>query len=60
MQTDKFERTIVEDPDHPGELLVDLGTELCEHMGWQPGDTLEWKQLGNGTWTLTKIQSQSK
>ena len=60
MQTSKFERTIVEDPDHPGELLLDLGTDLCEHMGWQPGDTLEWKQLENGTWTLTKIQSKSK
>ena len=59
MQTDKFERTIVEDPDHPGELLLDLGTDLCEHMGWQPGDTLEWKQLENGTWTLTRIQSKS-
>ena len=55
MQTDRFTRTIVEDPDHPGEYLLDLGTDLCEHMGWQPGDTLEWQQLENGTWTLTKI-----
>ncbi len=60
MQTDKFVRTIVEDPDHPGELLLDLGTELCEHMGWVKGDTLKWQQLEDGRWTLTKINSQSK
>ena len=54
MPTAKVTRTIVEDPDHPGELLLDLGTELCEHMDWQPGDTLEWHQLGDGRWTLQK------
>ncbi len=59
MQTDRFARTIIEDPDHPGELLLDLGTELCEQMGWRPGDTLEWQQLEDGKWALKKISSQS-
>jgi len=58
MQTNKFVRPIAEDPDHPGELLLDLGNELCEQLGWEPGDTLEWKQLKDGTWTLKKISSQ--
>ena len=51
--------TLVEDPDHPGELLLDLGEELCAEMGWQEGDQLEWKQLEDGKWSLTKITSQS-
>ena len=55
----KFERTLIEDPDHPGELLLDLGEELCAEMGWQEGDQLEWKQLEDGRWSLTKITSQS-
>ena len=50
---------LVEDPDHPGELLLDLGDELCEQMGWQVGDTLEWQQLEDGRWSLRKISSQS-
>lgn len=47
--------TLVEDPDNPGELLLDLGTELCAQMNWEVGDTLEWQQLEDGKWTLKKI-----
>ena len=50
--------TVVEDPDNPGELLLDLGDELCEQMGWSEGDTLEWQQLEDGKWSLKKISSQ--
>ena len=49
-----FITTIVEDPDHPGEMLLDLGDELCEHMDWKEGDTLEWIDNQDGTWTLRK------
>ena len=55
----KFTRTLIEDPDHPGELLLDLGEELCEHMGWNEGDQLLWEQLEDGKWALKKITSQS-
>lgn len=43
---------VVEDPDHPGELLLDLGTELCAELGWQAGDTLEWIDNKDGSWLL--------
>jgi hypothetical protein len=49
-----FIRTIVEDPDHPGEMLLDLGDELCKHMDWKAGDVLQWIDNGDGTWTLRK------
>jgi hypothetical protein len=45
---------VVEDPDHPGEMLLDLGLELCQRLGWQAGDNLEWKDNGDGSWSLTK------
>jgi len=54
-----FIRTIVEDPDHPGEMLLDLGDELCEHLGWKPGDELDWVDNKDGTWTLRKKVSSS-
>ena len=50
--------TLVEDPDNPGEVLLDLGNDLCAEMGWEEGDTLEWKQLEDGKWALKKISSQ--
>ena len=39
---------------HPGEMLLDLGDELCEHLGWKPGDELDWIDNKDGTWTLRK------
>ena len=48
---------VVEDPDHPGELLLDLGTELCAQLGWQVGDTIEWIDQKDGTWLMTKSAS---
>lgn len=47
---------VVEDPDHPGELVLDLGLELCAELGWKAGDQLTWQDNEDGTWTLTKQQ----
>jgi hypothetical protein len=49
-------RKIVEDPEQPGELLLDLGNELCDELGWKPGDVIEWLDNKDGTWTLRKTQ----
>ena len=48
---------VVADPDHPGELLLDLGLELCAQLGWQVGDTIEWTYQKDGTWLMTKSAS---
>lgn len=49
---------IVEDPE-TGELLLDLGTELCAEMGWQVGDTVEWIDQKDGSWLLRLIPQNS-
>lgn len=43
---------VVEDPDRPGELILDLGSELCAELGWLVGDTIEWIDQKDGTWLL--------
>lgn len=54
-----FAGMVVDDPDHPGELLLDLGNELCEQLGWKAGDQVEWIDNKDGTWTIRKkISSQ--
>jgi len=45
---------VVQDPDNPEDYLLDLG-EVSEHLGWAPGDTLEWSDNKDGTWTIKKI-----
>jgi len=49
--------TLVEDPEDPEQLLLDLGTELCEQLGWHVGDSLEWADNQDGSWTITKTIS---
>jgi hypothetical protein len=45
---------LVEDPEDPDQLLLDLGLELCEQLGWQAGDTIQWIDNKDGSWTLQK------
>lgn len=52
-------RKIVEDPEQPGELLLDLGNELCDELGWKTGDIIEWHDNQDGTWTLRKQTQDS-
>jgi hypothetical protein len=48
---------LVEDPDHPGELILDLGNELCAELGWQVGDTIKWIDQKDGSWLMIKSAS---
>lgn len=50
----KFVCNVIEDPDNPDELLLDLGNEVCAQMGWAVGDTLQWIDNQDATWTLKK------
>jgi hypothetical protein len=45
---------VIQDEQDPEQLLLDLGTELCEQLGWRVGDSLTWTDNGDGSWTLTK------
>ena len=44
---------VIEDPNNPEELLLDLGTELCAELGWAVGDTVQWIDNKDGTWQIT-------
>ena len=50
---------VIEDPDNPEELLLDLGTELCAELGWKVGDTVQWIDNKDGTWQLLKTTGQT-
>ena len=53
--TDRVTVTVLQDPEDPEQLVLDLGTELCEQLGWQVGDQLDWIDNQDGSWTLTKL-----
>jgi hypothetical protein len=50
----KLQAEIFADPDDPDNLVLDLGVDICQQLGWQEGDQLQWTDNKDGTWTLTK------
>ena len=37
-----------------GEYYLDLG-DIAEELGWEEGDTLIWRDNGDGSWSLSKF-----
>jgi hypothetical protein len=55
--TNKWTIDLEEAEDGTGDIVMPLPQDLLDSAGWKEGDILEWKDLGNGTWSLTKQQS---
>jgi hypothetical protein len=50
--------TVEEADDGSEDLILPLPQELLDLQGWKEGDTLEWTDLGNGSWTITKAKDE--
>lgn len=44
---------VVEDPE-TGDLILPFTDEILEEVGWKSGDTLEWIDNKDGSWSLRK------
>ena len=44
----------VEEDAETGDLILPLPQDLLEQAGWKEGDTLEWQDRGDGSWSLLK------
>ncbi len=45
--------TVEEDP-VSGDAILQFPSDLLETAGWKEGDTLIWKDQGDGSWILIK------
>lgn len=45
--------------DSDGELMLVFPEEMMEELNWSEGDELIWKQLDNGSWSLTKRENSN-
>jgi hypothetical protein len=52
-ETTSFTVTVEEDPDS-GDLILPFPEGLCEKLGWDVDDTLDWEDNGDGSYTLSK------
>ena len=51
--TNRWTLEVQQDP-ATGDAILELPQDLLDSSGWKEGDVLDWKDLGNGTWSLTK------
>ena len=54
MNTSTWTVSVGQDPE-TGELFLPLPEEMLKHQGWVDGDTLDWIDNYDGTWTLQKV-----
>ena len=47
--------TVEEDPE-TGELILPLPADMLTMQGWVDGDTLEWHDNEDGSWSLSKVK----
>ena len=52
-------RRLIEDPNDSEQLILDLGQELCDELGWNVGDTLVWTDNKDGSWQIKKADPES-
>ena len=38
-----------------GDQILEFPDQLMEEAGWKAGDTIQWIDNGNGSWTLRKM-----
>jgi hypothetical protein len=41
-----------------GDMILPLNNEILAETGWQTGDTLDWIDNGDGSWTMRKKETQ--
>jgi hypothetical protein len=49
--------TVEEDPE-TGDLLLPFPDDFLSMQGWKEGDTLEWIDNTDGTWTIKKVNNE--
>jgi hypothetical protein len=48
--------TLEEADDGSGDLVMPLPQDLLDGAGWKEGDTIEWVDNNNGTWSMKKVE----
>jgi hypothetical protein len=51
--------TVYLEEDSDGELILPLDFDLINQMGWNVGDTLQWIDNGDGTYSIKKHEDSN-
>ena len=56
MTNNSWTVTVEEDPE-TGDIVLPLPQDLLDLQGWAEGDTLEWIDNKDGSWSIQKAKS---
>jgi hypothetical protein len=51
---------ILEVKEQDGYQYIEIPDALMKKMGWEIGDTIDWQDNKDGSWSLLKVTSPSK
>jgi hypothetical protein len=51
--------TLIEDPE-TGDLIMPFPEGMCDELGWEIGDALQWHVHEDGTFSLTKAKTDQE
>jgi hypothetical protein len=57
MTNETWTINLEEDPE-TGDLILPLNNAILEQTGWKTGDTIDWIDNKDGSWTMKKIETQ--
>ena len=46
--------TVIIEEDEEGNLVLPLSDDMLEELGWEIGDTIDWTDNKDGSWSMTK------
>lgn len=49
--------TVEEDPE-TGDIVLPLPQDMLDQVGWVEGDTLDWIDNKDGTWSIQKVTDE--
>ena len=52
--------TFIEVKEENGYQYIELPNSLLKKMGWKIGDTIDWQDNKDGSWSLLKVASPSE
>lgn len=57
---DKHTWTLDVQEDENGDAVLQFPDDLMKKVGWREGDVLHWEDLGDGSWSLKRTESEEE
>lgn len=49
--------TATVEEDENGDAIIPLPPDMLEELGWKEGDTIDWKDNGDGSYSIVKLET---